>query len=154
MVGRRKLARRAGVLLAVFLSSTGLTACHDLWCSFIEGLTGEPVDCSHEQFPDVGDIEFPPLPPPPSLPTTTTTTVPDTTTTTSTLPNGTTPTFPTTSSTTTTTTTTLPGFGESGSIEWEDYVPPSVRAPDYGVPSFTAPTWTMPPVPSPSRPPD
>ncbi len=119
--------RKAVLLLAVTLSSTTLTGCHELYCNFLEGLTGVPLDCSHEQFPDLGDIEFPPLPPPPSLPTTTTTSVPPPTTT-STLPETTTTSTtaspgdtttttaaaPTTTSpptTTTTTTTVPPGSG-------------------------------------------
>jgi hypothetical protein len=111
------MVRRVGVVLFVALSSMGLTACHELYCAFIEGLTAQPVDCSHEDFPDLGDIEFPPLPPPPSLPTTTTstssttttlptattTTVVDTTTTTVTVP----PTTTTTTTVATTTTTTV-----------------------------------------------
>lgn len=106
------------VCLVVLFSAT-LTGCHELYCSFVEGLTGEPIDCSHEGFPDLGDIDLPPLPPPPSLPTTTTTTQPPSTTTTSTTSSSTTipPSETTTTSSTSTSTssTSTPGTtpGES-----------------------------------------
>ena len=70
MIGRSFGVRKLAVTVAVVLSSTTLTGCHELYCSFVEGLTGEPLDCSHEAFPDIG-VDLPPLPPPPSLPTTT-----------------------------------------------------------------------------------
>ena len=97
----------------VLLFSATLTGCHELYCNFVEGLTGEPIDCSHDGFPDLGDIELPPLPPPPSLPTTTTT-LPSSTTTTSTTTSSTTTTLPSdtstsTSSTSTSTPVTMPG---------------------------------------------
>lgn len=76
--------RRVMGCLAVVLSSTSLTGCHELYCSSVEGPTGEPIDCSHEAFPDLG-IDLPPLAPPPSLPTTTTTEVEPGTTSTSTV---------------------------------------------------------------------
>ena len=93
------------VCLVVLFSAT-LTGCHELYCNFVEGLTGEPIDCSHEGFPDLGDIDLPPLPPPPSLPTTTTTTQPPSTTTTSTTSSSTTiPPSETTSTSSTSTST-------------------------------------------------
>jgi hypothetical protein len=95
--------RTAVLLLTVVLSSTTLTACHELYCNFVEGLTGVPVDCSHDGFPDL-PIELPPLPPPPSLPTTTTTTIQPATTTSS-VPVGDTT---TTSTPATTTTSSIP----------------------------------------------
>ena len=105
MRGRGKAPRKAVVLLAVTLSSTTLTGCHELYCNFLEGLTGVPIDCSHDAFPDLGDIVLPPLPPPPSLPTTSTTpsTVPGSTTSTTT--GGTSP----STSSSSTTSTTSPG---------------------------------------------
>ena len=124
MVGRPRMRRMFGTVGLVLLFSCTLTACHDLYCSFVEGLTGEPLDCSHEAFPDLGDIDLPPLPPPPSLPTTTTT-LPSSTTTSSittttalststtssststTAPSSTTTTMP--DGTTTTTSVTMPG---------------------------------------------
>ncbi len=143
MVGRRRVARRAGVILAVFLSSVGLTACHELYCNFVEGLTGVPVDCSHDPFPDLGDVELPPLPPPPSLPTTTTSIVSSTTSTVVTSTTTTSTTVPDS------TATTLPGAGSgaSGSVasafQW-----PEVSVPDYTIPSFTVPTRTVPSPPA------
>ncbi len=106
--------RTAVLLLTVVLSSTTLTACHELYCNFLEGLTGVPVDCSHDGFPDL-PFELPPLPPPPSLPTTTTTTTPPATTTSSapvgdtTTTSSTSTTTPSSTATTTTSSTTLPG---------------------------------------------
>lgn len=112
------------MVLAVMLSGFTLTGCHELYCNFVEGLTGTPLDCSHEAFPDLGDIDFPPLPPPPSLPSTTTSLATTTTTvaeptTTTTEPTGTTSTTsstvttstsPTTSTTVTDPSTTMPSF--------------------------------------------
>lgn len=146
MVGRRRVARRAGVILAVLLSSFGLTACHELYCAFIEGLTAQPVDCSHEEFPDLGDIDFPPLPPPPSLPTTTTSLV---TSTTSTVVTSTTTTTTTSTTVPDSTATTLPGAGSgaSGSVA-SAFQRPEVSVPDYTIPSFTVPTRTVPSPPA------
>ena len=124
MIRRPRVLRMFRTVALVLLFSGTLTACHELYCNFVEGLTGEPLDCSHEAFPDLGDIDLPPLPPPPSLPTTTTTlpsstttssitttTAPSTTTTssstTTTAPSSTTTTVP--DGTTTTTSVTLPG---------------------------------------------
>src|SRR5207248_5286622 len=81
------MLRRLGLVLAAVLVGTTLSSCHELYCNFIEGLTGQPIDRTHDAFPDLGSIQLPPLPPPPSLPTTTTTTetaptIPGTTTTT------------------------------------------------------------------------
>ncbi|HET7721515.1 MAG TPA: hypothetical protein VFK43_16220, partial [Acidimicrobiales bacterium] len=73
MTDRASVLRKFRVVCLVLLFSTTLTGCHELYCNLVEGLTGEPLDCSHDAFPDLG-IELPPLPPPPSLPTTTTTT--------------------------------------------------------------------------------
>ncbi len=111
MIRRPRVLRMFGMVALVLLFSGTLTACHELYCSFVEGLTGEPLDCSHEAFPDLGDIDLPPLPPPPSLPTTTTT--PPSSTTTSLITTTTAPSTTTTSSSTTTTapsstTTTMP----------------------------------------------
>ena len=130
MIRRPRLLRMLRMVGLVLLFSGTLTACHDLYCSFVEGLTGVPVDCSHDAFPDLGDIDFPPLPPPPSLPTTTTTlpsstttssitttTAPSTTTTssstTTTAPSSTTTTSP--DGTTTTTSVTMPGASSMAS---------------------------------------
>jgi hypothetical protein len=115
MIRRPRVVRMFGMVGLVLLFSGTLTGCHQLYCNFVEGLTGQPLDCSHDAFPDLGDIDFPPLPPPPSLPTTTTT-APSTTTTssitTTTAPSTTTTSSSTMttapSSTTTTTTTTMP----------------------------------------------
>jgi hypothetical protein len=101
MIRRPRVLRMFGMVALVLLFSGTLTACHELYCSFVEGLTGEPLDCSHEAFPDLGDIDLPPLPPPPSLPTTTTT--PPSSTTTSLITTTTAPSTTTTSSSTTTT---------------------------------------------------
>lgn len=111
MSGRRRLLRKAAMVVAVLVSNFTLTACHELYCNFVEGLTGVPVDCSHDEFPDLGDITLPSLPPPPTLPTTTTTTSATTTTSSTTTTSG----EPTTSSSSTTTSSssssssTLPG---------------------------------------------
>jgi hypothetical protein len=129
MIRRPRVVRMLRMVGLVLLFSGTLTACHDLYCSFVEGLTGVPVDCSHEAFPDLGDIDLPPLPPPPSLPTTTTTlpssttssitttTAPSTTTTssssTTTAPSSTTTAIP--DGTTTTTSVTMPGASSMGS---------------------------------------
>ena len=114
MIRRPRVLRLFGMMALVLVFSGTLTACHELYCSFVEGLTGEPLDCSHDAFPDLGDIDLPPLPPPPSLPTTTTTTttsLPSLTTTssitTTTAPSTTTTTMP--DGTTTTTSVTMPG---------------------------------------------
>ena len=122
MTDRAGVLRKLRVLCLVLLFSATLTGCHELYCSFVEGLTGEPIDCSHDAFPDLG-IDLPPLPPPPSLPTTTTTTLPASTTTTSTttpsstttLPSETTTTSSTTSTSTSSTSTSMPSImpGES-----------------------------------------
>ena len=110
MIRRPRVLRMFGMVALVLLFSGTLTACHELYCSFVEGLTGEPLDCSHEAFPDLG-IDLPPLPPPPSLPTTTTT-LPSSTTTSSTTTTTAQSTTTTSPSTTTTapssTTTTMP----------------------------------------------
>jgi hypothetical protein len=147
-----RAARRASALLAVVASSVTLTACHDLYCSFVEGLTGQPLDCSHEDFPDLGDIDFPPLPPPPSLPTTSSSTPPTsgppgaTTTigapTTSSVAPTTTiaPPPPTTTVTAPSTTTTTAGLGDASIT---GFLAPR--------PTFTLPAITVPAVPSPSR---
>lgn len=103
MISRPRVLRMFRMVALVLLFSGTLTACHELYCGFVEGLTGEPLDCSHEAFPDLGDIDLPPLPPPPSLPTTTTT-LPSSTT--STITTTTAPSTTTTSSSTTTTTAT------------------------------------------------
>jgi hypothetical protein len=103
MIRRPRVLRMFGMVGLVLLFSGTLTACHELYCSFVEGLTGEPLDCSHEAFPDLGDVDLPPLPPPPSLPTTTTT-LPSSTTTSSI----TTTTAPSTTTTSSSTTTTAP----------------------------------------------
>ena len=100
--GARGLRVFRAVCLVVLFSAT-LTGCHELYCNFVEGLTGEPIDCSHDAFPDLGDIDLPPLPPPPSLPTTSTSTTSPSTTTT--LPPDTTTTSSTTTSTSTSSTT-------------------------------------------------
>ena len=97
--------RRVALVLVVIVSNFTLTACHELYCNFVEGLTGVPVDCSHYQFPDLGDITLPSLPPPPTLPTTTTTTSATTTT------SG----EPTTSSSSTTTSSSSPSSSSSSS---------------------------------------
>ncbi len=101
------------MVLAVVLSGFTLTGCHELYCNFVEGLTGTPLDCSHEGFPELPpEVSIPPLPPPPSLPTTTTTVAEPTTTTTE--PTGTTSTtsstVPTSTSSTTSTTVTGPSI--------------------------------------------
>lgn len=109
------------MVLAVMLSGFTLTGCHELYCNFVEGLTGTPLDCSHEGFPDLPpEVSIPPLPPPPSLPTTTTTSAPATTTTvaepttTTTQPTGTTSTTePTGTTSTMASTTTTLGAGPS-----------------------------------------
>ena len=123
---------RAGCLVLLF--SATLTGCHELYCSFIEGLTGEPIDCSHDAFPDLG-IDLPPLPPPPSLPTTTTTLPASTTTstssTTTTLPSETTTTSSTTSSTSSTSTSTpvtMPGESMPAAELGPQVVTDSLRA--------------------------
>jgi hypothetical protein len=121
MTRRATVGRMFRAVCLVLLFSATLTGCHELYCSFVEGLTGEPIDCSHDAFPDLGEFELPPLPPPPSLPTTTTTVVTTTTTTasstttttsstTTTLPSDTTTTSSSTStSTSTSTTVAMPG---------------------------------------------
>lgn len=122
MTRRGSVLRKFRAVCLVLLFSATLTGCHELYCNFIEGLTGEPIDCSHDAFPDL-DIDLPPLPPPPSLPTTTTTTLPSSTTststttssTTTTLPSDTTTTSSTTSTSTSSTSTSMPAImpGES-----------------------------------------
>jgi hypothetical protein len=125
MRGDRATLRRAVMVVAVALSSTTLTACHELYCNFIEGLTGQPIDCSHDAFPDLPDVPIPSLPPPPSLPTTTTTMAGTTTTSptsdTTTSTSTTEPTGASTTLATTTvppdTTTTLPGSISAEGVE-------------------------------------
>ena len=63
MISRPRVLRMFRMVALVLLFSGTLTACHELYCGFVEGLTGEPLDCSHEAFPDLGDIDLPPLPP-------------------------------------------------------------------------------------------
>lgn len=110
MIRGPRVLRMFRMVALVLLFTGTLTACHELYCSFVEGLTGEPLDCSHEAFPDLGDIDLPPLPPPPSLPTTTTT-LPSSTTstiTTTTAPSATTTSSSTTTTAASSTTTTMP----------------------------------------------
>lgn len=133
MTDRARVLRKLRVACLVMLFSATLTGCHELYCSFIEGLTGEPIDCSHDAFPDLG-IDLPPLPPPPSLPTTTTTTLPASTTTTSTttssttttLPSETTTTSSTTSTSTSSTSTSIPATMPGESLFAEDFGPQAV----------------------------
>jgi hypothetical protein len=73
--------RRLLLSLMVVVGSSTITACHELYCNFVEGLTGEPIDCSHDAFPDLPEVPVPSLPPPPSLPTTTVPTTASTSTT-------------------------------------------------------------------------
>ena len=101
--------RRAALVLVVIVSNFTLTACHELYCNFVEGLTGVPVDCSHEGFPDLGDIPLPSLPEPPTLPTTTTTVPPDTSTTSTSISTSTS----SSTSTSTSTSTSLPSSSSS-----------------------------------------
>ena len=117
MTRRVSVLRMFRAVCLVVLFSATLSGCHELYCNFVEGLTGEPLDCSHDAFPDLGDIDLPPLPPPPSLPTTSSTSTSTSTTsssTTTTVPSDTTTTSSTststsTSSTSTSTPVTMPG---------------------------------------------
>ena len=122
MTRRAKMFR--AVCLVLFLSAT-LPGCHELYCSFVEGLTGVPVDCSHDEFPDLG-IDFPPLPPPPSLPTTTTTSPSSTTTTTTSTTTTTLPPETTTTSSSTTTSTSTSITTPGASLTAGDFNPQAV----------------------------